>query len=159
MNRTMTTVLQVLGIIVFAIACGAIMYFGLARPLGQGYIVGTNIKIQDWLRVYTNLVYAVTVFSLLTSLFWYVLARASFKVTNAKSVGKRSVWVALLLVNIVGVSALTFLMGAIPKGISLYAVHLVLFSLVGYYLATLLCTPAAYKYTPLGATVVRRKNR
>ena len=46
MNRSMKTAVQVFGIIVIILLCTAIMNFGLAKVLGQGYIVGKNISIK-----------------------------------------------------------------------------------------------------------------
>ena len=39
MNRSMKTAVQVFGIIVIILLCTAIMNFGLAKVLGQGYIL------------------------------------------------------------------------------------------------------------------------
>lgn len=157
MNRSMKTAVQVFGIIVIILLCTAIMNFGLAKVLGQGYIVGKNISIKQWLDGYHSILYAVTGAALLLPLLWYIMTRFIFKITGSKDVGKRTIWSVLWIIDIVAIILLTWGIGHIEKGISLYIVHVVLFSFIGYYLTTLLFTPAPYKYTPLGADKLRRK--
>jgi len=153
----MKTAVQVFGIIVIILLCAAIMNFGLAKVLGQGYIVGKNISIKQWINGYHAILYAVTGVALLLPLLWYIMARFIFKITSSKDVGKRTVWSVLWIIDIVAIILFTWGIGHIEKGISLYIVHVILFSFIGYYLTTLLFTPAPYKYTPLGADKLRRK--
>ena len=157
MNRNMKTIMQVAGIIGVILICAAIMYFGLAKPLGQGYIVGSKVKIQQWMAAYKSVVLFVTGFSIFISMLWYVAARFIFKITNSINVGKRAVWGVLFVLSIAGVIVITWAVGNITKGISLYLVHLLLFSVIGYYLTSVLFAPAAYKYTPLGAEMLRKR--
>ena len=84
MNRSMKTAVQVFGIIVIILLCTAIMNFGLAKVLGQGYIVGKNISIKQWLDGYHSILYAVTGVALLLPLLWYIMARFIFKITSSR---------------------------------------------------------------------------
>ena len=159
MNRGMKTGVQIAGIVFIVLICAAIMHFALAPMLGKGYITGTQSNIKEWLVGYKSILYGVAGFALLSSILWYVLARFVFKITAARGVGKRTVWAMLFVLNIVGVVLITMFIGKIPRGIGLYLAHIVLFSVIGYYVSTLFLTPAPYKYTPLGAGILAKTKR
>ncbi len=159
MSRGMKTGVQIAGIAAIILICALIMYFGLAETIGKGYLQGEKMGLKEWVAGYKSILFAVTGFALFTSLLWYVLARFVFKITSAKGVGKRAVWGALLAVNVVGVVLITMFIGKIPRGITLYLVHILLFSVISYYAASLFLAPAPYKYTPVGAGLLAKTRR
>ncbi|MDD3114211.1 MAG: hypothetical protein PHQ44_00560 [Anaerovibrio sp.] len=160
MNRSVKTAIQIGGIIGVIFVCAAIMYFGLADSLGKTYITGTKTKIIDWTSHYKNMLIIVMLISMFTSLLWYVLSRFVFKITSCFGVGKRAIWLVICVVNVIGVLLATALCSndtTLKVGFSLYIIHVILFSVVGYYLTSVLFTPAAYKYTPVGANLIKLK--
>ena len=159
MSRGMKTGLQIAGIILIVLICALIMYFGLAEPIGKGYLQGVKMGLADWLKGYKSILFAVAGYALFTSLLWYILARYAFKITSATGVGKRAVWGMLFILNIVGVVLITMFIGKIPIGMALYLVHILLFSVISYYASSLFCSPTPYKYTPIGAGLLAKKQR
>ncbi len=159
MNRGMKTGVQIAGIVFIILICAAIMHFGLAPMLGKGYIAGQKATISEWMAGYKSILYGVAGFALLTGILWYVLARFVFKITAARGVGKRAVWAILFVLNIVGVVLISMFVGKIARGIGLYISHVVLFSVIGYYVSSLFLTPAPYKYTPFGAEFLAKTKK
>ena len=89
------------------------------------------------------------------SLLWYVVAQLLLKVNKSQNAGKRWIWAVFFL----------FPIGAIVVGIffveraeNMFWTNLffIVNGLLGYYLATLLFSPSSFKYTPLGASQIRR---
>lgn len=98
---------------------------------------------------------AVMIASIIAVAAWYALARFS-RVVRPTDAGKRSAWLVILLVlAVVAIILATVFFGRPLDGSWLAYLLLVLPALIAFYLPTALFSPADYKYSPLGATVLR----
>jgi hypothetical protein len=152
MNRMSKTALQIGGIIAVIAICSLVMYFigsSMAQSLGTE-LSRAGRNASNWKNDYSTLILALGAVSLLVTLGWYILARFIFKVTSPQDTGKRTIWAALWLGGIALTIAITAL-NSLPKNFIIHIMHVLFFNIIGYYLCTLLWSPAPFKYTPLGA--------
>ncbi len=96
--------------------------------------------------------------SLAAGVIWYVMGQFLFKVNDWKDAGKRPVWVLLSLIPIgASVAAIFFTQQAQNYAWVAYVFYVVN-GLLSYYLGTALFSPSSFKYTPVGASKLRRWN-
>lgn len=108
-------------------------------------------SFQYWARI--------VVAACLMSIIWYILARWCFKVNKIKDAGKRLWWglfalipiIAAILGGVIGIAE-----AKASLGLYLSYLFFGLNVVVCYYLSTLLFSPSSFKYTPLGASAIRR---
>jgi len=112
--------------------------------------------IEDWLSEFQKWAIIVIVVSGLTSLFWYIMAQFAFHVDSWKESDKRGFWGVLILAPVIAVIvAVLFTQGPKTGGWLVYLLY-GLNGLLCYYLSTVLFSPPSFKYTPWGATKLRR---
>jgi hypothetical protein len=98
----------------------------------------------------------VMVVSFISAIAWYCIAEWVFKVSTPVPQSRRLIWSLWLAVTVLGAFAAEFLG---PKATFNAYIPTLFYFLGGvgfYYLATLLFSPVSYKYTPPGASAVRR---
>ncbi|MBF0342595.1 MAG: hypothetical protein HQL06_00030 [Nitrospirae bacterium] len=137
--------------------------FCLLSNVELEYIVNRRITIfesydlETWEKQFITGAYIVCAFAAFISVLWYGLTQWHFKVVDWKSVGKRPLW--LFLFFIIPIAAflfgLVYLKDYVEQGIGWPAGFYAINSMLCYYLSTLFCSPVAFKYTPIGATLVR----
>ena len=90
------------------------------------------------------------------SLLWYGLAQWGFKINRWEDAGKRSWWVFLFFLPIVAIILSVIFVERAESGLRFeQCVFFIINGLLSYYLATLLFSPASFKYTPAGAKYIR----
>lgn len=115
----------------------------------------SNMSSQDWLQIFRQLATYGIVASWVASLIWYDLGQWRFKVNNWRAADRRAVWGLLFLVPIVSFAIACFLTPQAQEG-AFWAYFFYLANNVAvYYLGTLLFSPSAFMYTPIGATAIR----
>ncbi|MBF0318053.1 MAG: hypothetical protein HQL04_07740 [Nitrospirae bacterium] len=124
-------------------------------PLGTDLL---SADLETWEGYFMKGALIVCITATSFSLVWYVVAQWGMKVVDWKSAGKRTWWTVLFLILFVATLAfgIYYLKDSVEMGL-VWAVGLyVLNGALCYYLSTLLLSPVAFKYTPLGAMTVRR---
>lgn len=117
---------------------------------------GPDILLDDWRAVFSWWAKVGIVVAGVAALAWFVLGQWGFSLNRWPNADKRYTWwLGLFFVAAVGaVPGLVLLPTAQEWGL-LGKAFFVANNLSVYYLATLLCSPPSYKYTPFGAALVR----
>ena len=90
------------------------------------------------------------------SLLWYGIAQWVFEINRWEDGGKRSWWVFLFFLPIVAIILSVIFVERAESGLRFeQCVFFIINGLLSYYLATLLFSPASFKYTPAGAKYIR----
>ena len=115
-----------------------------------------GIPLNAWLSKFRLWSTVIIGAALLASLLWYILGQWIFKVNQGKDAGKRLVWFCLVLIPLAAIIAGIILTPAAQAGILWAYLFYVLNGLLVYYFATALFSPSAFKYSPPGASKLRR---
>lgn len=160
-TRSTRTIAQIFGLIILTVVLSIIAYY-VGSSLGKSLIVGTQITHSEWQAYYMKLVAIVGATGGVLSLVWYMLARFGMKIDSPFGVGKRGLWVILGLLTLVECVAIPYVYSTmnstLKMGISIPAVFVILYVVIGYWGGSVFATPDVYKYTPLGAEMIRASN-
>jgi hypothetical protein len=118
-------------------------------------VPSNNLDLQDWLRRFSDLAFYGIVGSAIASILWYALGQWVFKVDHWKQANHRVTWGLLIFVPFILFALSWFLTPPAQEGHFFAYICYLVNNLAIYLLATVLFSPAAYKYTPLGATAIR----
>lgn len=115
-------------------------------------------KLGEWKASFEEWARYAAGFACLMSIIWYILGQWCFKLNKVKDAGKRLWWALLGLVAIAFIIVAGMRLAQAESGPGLYLAYLffVLNAFVCYYLLTLLFSPSSFKYTPVGASAIRR---
>jgi len=150
-------VLCFIGIVAITIGFIFLAYYLEIVALSNRVLPPPNITIEQWLDKFKRWATVGISVSGLTSLLWYVLGQWGFDVIEYRKAGKRHIWILLFLLPVVvAIIAACFTRHA-QSGAWLAYVFYGLNGLLCYYLATALCSPLAFKYTPSLASKVWRR--
>ena len=114
-----------------------------------------NLTIEEWKANFQFWALVCVVTAGATSFLWYGFAQRVFKTNNEKSYGKRGMWGFLFLLPVVAVIASVLFIKQTESSLWLAYLCFVGNGLIPYYLATVLFSPVAVKYTPIGAKKIR----
>lgn len=146
----------IITVIVFALA----VYFFMGaveieRVLNEE-IIPMEGTTEEWLEIFRTWATAGIAVSALAAFLWFVLGQWVFKVNDWREGDKRKWWGGLLAVTVIMVAVQWFMTPRPQEGmVWTYAFYL-LNNVATFYLATLFGSPSSFKYTPLGASQVRR---
>lgn len=115
----------------------------------------THLTMEQWIENFERWAFICVVAAIAASILWYILARSVFKANNQKSYGKRGLWGFLFLLPVAAIIASILLVEKVESSLWLAYVSFIVNGLLPYYLATLLFSPVAVKYTPIGAKGTR----
>lgn len=140
--------------------CGVVAYFLATELTGSALSKATDgMAFSRWKEKFLTLVILTGGFTGICSLAWFVSC-LFFKISSPSGVGRRTIWAVLGAVTLLGSIAIPQIYSAVT-GIKVNAVvtaiFVVEFTLLGYWGVSLFSTPAAFKYTPLGAQLVRSR--
>lgn len=115
-----------------------------------------GISIDNWVNQFINIGLIGLIVALVSSLLWYTIAEWFLKINTSKRNGGRTIWAAIFAMSILAaVVTSLFIPGA--KAGYIYSVVIQFANItLSYYLATVLFSPSAFKYTPLLAKYLRR---
>lgn len=155
MNRTTRTVVKIFLIAAGTAACLAAAYYAGSNATGHALATASdNMNYSQWLEKYFALTRATGLANGLCALSWFLAARFVFEVDEAADGGKRLFWAALLFASLaISLGVPHFyapILGIKLNGI-IFGLFAAIFTGAGYWLLTILTTPLAFKYTPLGA--------
>lgn len=161
MNRGTSTAIAIVGTIAIFFILGIAVYY-LGMPIAKGLILKANsVSFNEWTKHYFSLVIFMTIISGLLTLLWYIQARFLLKITSPAGVNRRFIWGLIGFINIVMCIVVPFAYSIIDKKYSMsFAIcvlFIIFFGIIGYYICSILFTPANYKYTPIGAVSIRGK--
>lgn len=150
--------------IVYMILIGAAFWFVVIPRLELvvfDYVppqIPPETKLGEWKASFQYWARVVAVAACLMSIVWYILGQWCFKLNKVKDAGKRLWWGLLGLVTIAFIIVAFMRLAQAESGPGLYLAYLFFFlnAFVCYYLLTLLFSPPSFKYTPVGASAIRR---
>lgn len=119
-------------------------------------IPDTGITQQEWIDSFRTWALVGIVVAWFTSVIWYVLAQWGFKVNETKDTTARHIWFLLFLFPVVGVVISILLTPQTEEGAWVPKIFHLVNGILSYYLATVLFSPSAFKYTPPLAKLIRR---
>lgn len=145
---------------VFGIFIITIIFFGVIHVeliFLQTYTPELDrVETGEWLSNFQISAFICLIAALVASLLWYALTQWVFKINNSRDAGKRLIWGLLSLLPIVAVIPGVFWTASAKTGLTLVYLFFLGDGVGTYWIATLLFSPSAFKYTPLGAQVFRR---
>ncbi len=158
MSRTVKTVIGIIGIIVGTLILSVLAYY-IGSFLGKSLLTAGGTSYTVWQDHFFKLVRNIGIISGIISLVWYLLARFVLKVEYAYNVGKRVIWCIIgfieLFICFVVPYVTAFFDNQLKINIAIPLLFVFLYTILGYWLGSILSTPAPFKYTPLGAVVIR----
>jgi len=162
MNRTARTIIKLILIVATTIFCTAAAYYLCSNITGHSLATASeNMNYSRWLEKFFALTRATGLINGICALIWFISARFLFKIDEASGAGKRIIWAAFLLLSVaISVGIPHFyapILGIKLNGI-IFGLFLAIFSGIGYWLLTIFTTPLAFKYTPLGAQLILKRN-
>lgn len=165
MNRTAKTLITIFGIVAAVSIISVIVYY-IGSIIGKSIVSGVvGGNIQKWRLDYLNLIKIMGTISGAALMAWYICSRFIFRVTVTADAGKRAVWGIIMSVLIVLCFIVPYIYAATSHGkfimnIVLSLVFVVYYGLIYYWGGSIITTADAFKYTPVGAMMIRKpKNR
>ena len=148
--------------IVLMICFGAVVWFGVIRL--ELYVLDRippelpDTDLEEWKASFQYWARIIVVAACLMSIIWYTLGRWCFKINKIKGAGKRHWWVLFILVPIAAIISGVIGIAEAKASLGLYLAWLSFCGnvFVCYYLSTLFFSPSSFKYTPWGASGIRR---
>ncbi|MBQ1855424.1 MAG: hypothetical protein II137_02365 [Anaerovibrio sp.] len=160
MSRNARMALYMLGIIVWMGLLGLIVYEAGSLAAHSFIGTGANASLQKWQGLYRPLVLIMASISALITISWCALTEWGFSVQGPWGVGKRTVWaimgIALAVLSFVVPYVYAAQKSALTMSPMIPVIFVILFVLAGYWISTIFATSAAYKYTPLFSSQIRR---
>ena len=158
MNRSTLTAVQIAAILaVTALMCVIIYYAGSGISGPSLANASGNMPYPTWRANYFKIVYTTGIISGLMLLLWHIISRFSLKISRAKYVGKRSLWSmfgALSLLTCIAAPKLLANLYKIQINAVITTLFIVCLFIIGYWVCSIFTTPRAYKYTPVGASLI-----
>lgn len=114
-----------------------------------------NMTLEEWIADFRQLALIGIGAAWVTSIIWYVMTQLGFKVNRIKSTTARHVWFLLFLFPVIAVVISILLTPQSQEGDWVPKVFHLVNGIFSYYLATVLFSPSAFKYTPPGAKFFR----
>lgn len=160
MSRNTKTIVSIASIIIIFFVISLIVYF-IGSPIAKSVILKAGgINYSEWVKHYSGLVRVMGILSCLLTLLWYILTRFVIKIVYPTIVGRRSLWCLIGIINILLCIIVPFIYSIIdsksPMSFAICLLFIVFFGVIGYYVCSVLFTPANYKYTPIGAIKIRK---
>lgn len=161
MTRSTKTIVSVAGIVLGAMIASLVTYY-IGESFGQSIVAGATekLKLNVWTDAYKGLVNVMTVLMMLIAFIYYVMLRFVSKVSSPNDGGKRGFWGIFLCLTIVVSLVFPFIFAAINddfvNSIKISVLFTFVYGIVYFWLGSIFVTPDAYKYSPIGATAVRK---
>ncbi len=132
---------------------GELLYFDTYPPQ-----MTTDVDIGQWRASFQNWASICIACAGVASLLWYILAQWGFKINRWEDTGgKRSIWFLLFLIPIIITVVSCIYVEQTENSQWLIYLFFSLNGLLPYYGTTLLLSPSAFKYIPIGAKSIRSR--
>ena len=154
----MRHIVNIIGMIVVAV----IIYFVFLLFL-EGQLVlyervvpPANVTLEDWLESFKRWGTIGIATSWASAFIWYVLGQWSFHTDSWSASYKRPLWYVMLFLPVIAVILGIWFTEQAQEGAIYAYIFYGLNWLLCFFPATVLFSPSAFKYTPLGAKALRR---
>lgn len=117
-----------------------------------------NVTLEEWLDSFELWATCGIVISLLASIGWYALGQWGYNISTWKETDKRPIWWLFFLISLIGVALGMLLAKRAQEGMALAYLFYFINGALSFYLETALFSPLSFKYTPIGASKIRRWN-
>lgn len=118
--------------------------------------LSNDVTMEQWISSFQRWAFICVGAAGFASLLWYGLAQWGFKIHRWKDTGRRSIWILLFFLPILAIILSVIFVERAQSGLRFEQCFFFLINgLLSYYLATLLFSPASFKYTPAGAKYIR----
>lgn len=159
MNQDTRVATNLLTIILATFVCMALAYFLSSNFVGHQLATDSgNMSYSRWQEKFQVLVVIVGAITGLCSFIWFGLAKWIFEINSYEPVSRRPYWAGLLavtlIVNIVAPQIYSLAAG-IKLNVTVTGVFILAFTVIGYWLLSIVVTPPAFKYVPLGGSLLR----
>ncbi|MFL6335835.1 MAG: hypothetical protein ACJ754_21200 [Pyrinomonadaceae bacterium] len=140
-----------------------VAFFLLMVNIEENYVLTDKVippaavTLEEWLENFNFWGTVGLGASLLAAVLWYVCGQW-IKLDDWRSANKRPLWAGLAVLAAVGIVIAILRTGRAQEGAALAYGFYTLNGLLSYYLATVMFSPTSFKYTPYGATKIRRWN-
>lgn len=142
------------------VGCLGFGFFALAdfgeKEFLYAYVSPVASTIEQWLDGFAFYSGVAIAGALLGFVLWYILGQWVLRPKDWKKVSLRSIWLLLLLIPSATAVVAILSTSATQQGGWLADLFYIVNSTVCYYLASVLFSPSAYKFTPIGAGALRR---
>ena len=160
MGRTPRTIVSIVGIILGAMLASLITYY-VGESFGTSIVAANSqLDYEDWIDEYKGLVNIMTVLMMIIGALYYLILRFASKITFPDDGGKRMFWAVFFTLTLIISLVFPYIYAVIEddfiNGLKISLLFVVIYGLLYFWLGSLFITPPAYKYSPLGATVVRK---
>ena len=152
------TLLEILGVFIGVVVFTLVAYLLSTELKGPELANASKLTLSAWEDKFIVVTKICAGLTLACSLLWYILARFVFSIEHAEGSGKRTVWVVFLLIAAAGNYATTaYYSDTIGIKVSLLvsSIFVACMAVGAYWLTGIFTTPSTFKYTPLGAQLLR----
>lgn len=147
---------EVSGLIILFLLCAVGLFFAFHTLVYENVRPPVGESRDLLMAAFDRAFFVVMVTSAFAVTLWYLVARLA-RVVHWSDAGKRTTWTVILLVLVLlAIVFATLLFGRPLEGSWLAYVLLVLPALIAYCLPTVFFSPASFKYSPIGASSLRR---
>jgi hypothetical protein len=153
--NTMKHLGLLVGMIFIAFLFAAIVTYGEDPLLDSMVSTGPNITLDEWRKSFRDWAMLGIGVALVAALMWYALGQWGFRLNRWVNAGKRGVWALMFVLPLGAFVAAYLLTPPVQEGDILATVFYLVNNVAVYYLATVWFSPSSFKYTPVGATVLR----
>ena len=116
-----------------------------------------GVTSEQWLDSFRHWAIIGIITAGAAALLWYIFAQLVFKINRWEKSGKRVIWILFVLLPVVAIILGIVFTKQAQEGAFWAYVFYTLNGLLCYYLATALCSPSSFKYTPLLASQFWRR--
>jgi hypothetical protein len=153
----MRHIFSILGMIAIAFGFYSLMlYLERDSVLYSMIVPDTNLRLGNWLQVFSEQAMLGIFGSLIAAILWYVLGAFVFRINSLQQAQRIHYWFLFLLIPIGLTVYNSYFMSPAKENSWLAYLFYFANNLLTYYLATVLFSPSSFKYTPPLATVLRR---
>lgn len=153
MNQTLK---ELSGLVVSFLLLAVALFFGAHAVVFEAVPPPEGEGRDSFLAAFDQAFLTIMVAAAAAALTWFVLAKSA-GVDRPSGAGRRTAWaVVALCLAAVAAALATVMFGRPLDGSWLAYVLLVLPALLAFYVPTALFSPASFKYSPIGASKVRR---
>ena len=154
----MKTVISLAGIIVGALLLSILAYY-IGSAIAKSFLSAGGVKYSTWQHHYFSLVVYMGSISGIMALVWYLMARFVIKIEGAFNIGRRTLWSLIGVAEVVLCFAVPYIVAVtdtiLKMSISIPVLFILLYALLGYWVGSIFFTPEPFKYTPVGAMMIR----
>ena len=153
------TVLEIVLFVLGLALCTVAAYFICTYFNGDTLAKASGLSLSVWTDKFIVLVKLSCALTAGCLFLWYFLTKMIFRVQSSADWGRRTIWLFLFLVVMVGIFVIINIYAdtlRIKTDLFINVVFFLCFVVGGYWLTSIAITPSKFKFAPLGAVLFRR---